>query len=142
MLFQNQEESLKIEAAAYEFPQGTGEDAQWLVLKGTYTDAEGNVTIDRNSCLTTEELQAMTAGLKVLAAGIRDVYESDFAEPYFELTVERVEDGVYQTGVAFTMLNAPEDWDTAEIELLATESDLKGWIVDLEATEKRFPVRE
>ena len=30
----------------------------------------------------------------------------------------------------------------AEIELLATESDLKGWIADLEAAEKRFPVRE
>ena len=33
---------------------------------------------DSNSCLQTFELQSMTAGLKVVKAGIRDLYVSDF----------------------------------------------------------------
>lgn len=141
MVFKNDEESLKLEVAAYEFPDGVDEDANWLVLKGTYTDSEGNVTIDRNSCLTTSELQELTAGLKVLLAGIKGLYESEFTEPYFELTVEQVEEDVYQAAVAFTMLNAPEDWDTVELELTASKADLKDWISDLEQAEKRFPVK-
>lgn len=141
MIFRNEEESLKIEVVSYEFPQGTGEDANWLVLKGTYTDGEGNVTIDRNSCLTASELRELTAGLKVMAAGIKDGYESQFMEPYFELTAEKVEEDAYQMGVAFTMLNAPEDWDTVELEFSACGEDLKEWIRELEEWEKRFPER-
>ena len=72
MLFNTNEESLEIEVAGYEFPEGVGEDADWLVLKGTYK-ADGTVTKDRSSCLTAGELQELTAGLKVLAAGIKDV---------------------------------------------------------------------
>ena len=46
MLFKTNEESLEIEVAGYEFPEGVGEDADWLVLKGTYK-ADGTVTKDR-----------------------------------------------------------------------------------------------
>ena len=141
MVFRNEEESLKVEVAAYEFPDGVDEDANWLVLKGTYTDSEGNVTIDRNSCLTTSELQELTAGLKVLSAGIKGLYESEFTEPYFELTVEQVGEDAYQAAVAFTMLNAPEDWDTVELELTATKADLKDWIAEVEQAKKRIPVK-
>ena len=80
MLFNTNEESLEIEVAGYEFPEGVGEDADWLVLKGTYK-ADGTVTKDRSSCLTAGELQELTAGLKVLAAGIKDEYASEFQEP-------------------------------------------------------------
>lgn len=42
----------------------------WLILRATYVDEDGDITKDSNSCLLTYELQEMTAGLKVLDAGI------------------------------------------------------------------------
>ena len=140
MLFNTNEESLEIEVAGYEFPEGVGEDADWLVLKGTYK-ADGTVTKDRSSCLTAGELQGLTAGLKVLAAGVRDEYASEFQEPYFELTVQKTGDDTFQAAVAFTMLNSPEDWDTAEVEMVCDTACLKSWITELEKAEKRFPPR-
>ena len=39
------------------------------------------------------------------------------------------------------MLNSPEDWDTAEVELECDTACLKSWITELEQAEKRFPPR-
>ena len=77
----------------------------------------------------------------MLAAGIRDEYASEFQEPYFELTIQKTGDDTFQAAVAFTMLNSPEDWDTAEVELECDTACLKSWITELEQAEKRFPPR-
>ena len=88
MLFKNEESSLKLDIVTYEFPADggdpTSDDRNWLVLRCTWTE-EDNVTKDSNSCLLTYELREMTAGLKVLNAGIKDEYASSFVEPYFDL---------------------------------------------------------
>lgn len=140
MLFKNENESLAVEIAGYELPSGTGEDADWLVLKGTYT-ADGAITKDRGSYLTAGELRELTAGLKVLAAGIKDEYAGEFQAPYFELTVRRTGEDAFRAGVAFTMLNSPEDWDTAEVALTCDTACLKTWIGELERAEKKCPPR-
>ena len=89
MLFKNEDASLKLEVVCYEFPADGGvpgsDDRNWLVLRATWRD-DGDITKDSNSCLLTYELKEMTAGLKVLNAGIRDAYESGFVEPYFALS--------------------------------------------------------
>ena len=89
MLFKNDEASLQLEIMNYEFPADGGDpssdDRNWLVLRATWTNDEGRIVKDSNSCLLTYELREMTAGLKVLNAGIKDYYVSSFVEPYFDL---------------------------------------------------------
>ena len=73
MLFRNDAASLQLDVVNYELPAGEGDptsdDRNWLVLRCTWIDEEGDITKDSNSCLLTYELQEMTAGLKVLNAG-------------------------------------------------------------------------
>ena len=96
MLFQNQDSELKLEIVGYELPEGVGDpasdDRNWLALHAAWNDG-GELIRDGNSCLLTYELQEMTAGLKVLNAGIKGEYESDFAEPYFSLSARADGDG-------------------------------------------------
>ena len=79
MLFKNEDASLKLDIVNYELPADGGapdsDDRNWLVLRCTWIDENGDITKDSNSCLLTYELQEMTAGLKVLNAGIRAVRE-------------------------------------------------------------------
>ena len=97
MLFQGEKNSLKLDVFNYELPADggdpTSDDRNWLILRATYVDEDGDITKDSNSCLLTYELQEMTAGLKVLDAGIRDRYESSFTEPYFTLTAQAEGEG-------------------------------------------------
>lgn len=87
MLLKNENASLKLEFVNYEFPEaGRGTDAydqNWLLLRCTWVDEEGYTHKDSNACLLAQELAGMNAGLKVLLAGIRDRYDSDFIEPDF-----------------------------------------------------------
>lgn len=87
MLFRNEESSLRLDIVNYGFPPDggdpTSDDRNWLVLRATWNKEDGDVVKDSNSCLLTHELQSMSAGLKVLKAGIRDVYVSDFQENFY-----------------------------------------------------------
>lgn len=135
---------MELEVVRYEFPADGGEegtdDRNWLVLRGTYTDGEGRVIKDTNSCLLTYELRELSAGLKVLRAGIRDSYESAFVEPYFELSAQ--EDGGHFTlDVSFALPNTMEDVDTAEVECSMTGDELGELAAELDALSGKFPDR-
>ena len=121
MLFKNEEASLKLDIVNYEFPADGGDpdsdDRNWLVLRATWTQEDGNVLKDSNSCLLTYELREMTAGLKVLNAGIKSEYASAFVEPYFELAAQA--DGEeLQVDVSFFL---PTTMDTADRPALLAE---------------------
>lgn len=143
MLFQNEDASLKLEVVCYEFPADGGapgsDDRNWLVLRATYTE-DGQVIKDSNSCLLTYELREMTAGLKVLNAGIRDLYDSGFVEPYFALSAASEEDG-FLVDVSFAMPNTMEDLDTAEIEVRMTKAEMEALIDELDGLCRKFPDR-
>ena len=143
MLFKNEDASLKLEVVCYEFPADGGvpgsDDRNWLVLRATYTE-DGQVIKDSNSCLLTYELREMTAGLKVLNAGIRDLYDSGFVEPYFSLSAAAEEDG-FQVDVSFAMPNTMEDLDTAEIEVTMTKAEMEALIDELDGLCRKFPDR-
>lgn len=144
MLFQNEEASLRLEVAHYEFPADGGtpgsDDRNWLVLKGTYT--EGSLVVkDSNSCLLTYELQGLTAGLKVLCAGVKDSYASDFVEPFFEFAAQKIGEDTFTVAVSFAMPNTLEDMDTAEFSGPFTKKELEALIADLEKACKAFPDR-
>ena len=144
MLFKNEEASLKLDIVNYEFPPDggdpTSDDRNWLVLRATWTQEDGNVVKDSNSCLLTYELREMTAGLKVLNAGIRDLYDSGFVEPYFSLSAAAEEDG-FQVDVSFAMPNTMEDLDTAEIEVTMTKAEMEALIDELDGLCRKFPDR-
>lgn len=144
MLFKNNEASLKLEIISYEFPEDGGEpdsdDRNWLVLRGTYTDETGLVIRDSNSCLLTYELRGLTAGLKVLNAEVKDLYESSFTEPYFELSAA-AEGAEFRVDVSFTMPNTMEDLDTAEIECTMTKDELTALIDELDSLCEKYPDR-
>ena len=144
MLFQGEKNSLKLDVFNYELPADggdpTSDDRNWLILRATYVDEDGDITKDSNSCLLTYELQEMTAGLKVLDAGIRDRYESSFTEPYFTLTAQAEGEG-FLMEVSFYLPNTMDGDDTAEVPAPFSKADMRALLDELDKLCKKFPDR-
>ena len=144
MLFKNEEASLKLDIVNYEFPPDggdpTSDDRNWLVLRATWIQEDGNVVKDSNSCLLTYELREMTAGLKVLNAGIKTEYASAFVEPYFELAAQADGDD-FQVDVSFFLPNTMDGDDTAELTCAMTKADMTALIDELDKLCAKFPDR-
>ena len=144
MLFKNEEASLKLDIVNYEFPPDggdpTSDDRNWLVLRATWIQEDGNVVKDSNSCLLTYELREMTAGLKVLNAGIKSEYASAFVEPYFELAAQADGDD-FQVDVSFFLPNTMDGDDTAEVTCAMTKADMTALIDELDKLCAKFPDR-
>lgn len=144
MLFQNDDAFLRLEVAGYELPAGAGgptsDDRNWLTLRATWNNGEGLLIKDTNSCLLTYELQELTAGLKVVKAGLKPRYESQFTEPFFMLSAQAVEDG-FRLFVSFTLPNTMEDEDVAELYAVMSAEELGALITELDALCKKFPDR-
>lgn len=145
MLLKNKDASLKLEFVNYEFPEagaGTDEyDRNWLLLRCTWVDEEGYTHKDSNACLLAQELAGMNAGLKVLLAGIKDRYDSDFIEPDFVLSAWAEGDG-FRVSASFYLPNTMDGDDTAEVDCTFTWSELKAVIEDLDKACARFPERK
>ena len=144
MFFKNEEASLKLDIVNYEFPADggdpTSDDRNWLVLRATWTNEDGNVVKDSNSCLLTYELREMTAGLKVLNAGIKTEYASAFVEPYFELAAQA--DGEdFQVDVSFFLPNTMDGDDTAELTCTMTKAEMTALIDELDKLCGKYPDR-
>ena len=143
MLFQNQDSSLKLDIVSYELPEGVGDpqsdDRNWLMLRATWND-DGEIVKDSNCCLLTYELQEMTAGLKVLNAGIRDEYRSEFTEPYFSLSA-RADGGAFAFEVSFYLPNVMYGEDTAEIDCRMDKAQMRALLDELTALCEKFPDR-
>lgn len=144
MLFKNEEASLKLDIVNYEFPPDggdpTSDDRNWLVLRATWTQEDGNVVKDSNSCLLTYELREMTAGLKVLNAGIKTEYASAFVEPYFELAAQADGDD-FQVDVSFFLPNTMDGDDTADLTCAMTKADMTALIGELDKLCAKYPDR-
>lgn len=145
MLFKNEEASLQLEAVNYEFPPDGGapesDDRNWLVFRATYKDGDGLLIKDSNSCLLTYELREMAAGLKVLRAGIKRSYGSDFVEPYFALSARTEDEEHFTVDVAFALPNTMEDIDSAELQCVMTREELSALIDELDGLCAKFPDR-
>lgn len=144
MLFKNDEASLRLDVVNYEFPPDGGasgsDDRNWLVLRCTWVNEDGEVRKDSNSCLLTYEMRELAAGLKVLRAGIREEYHSDFLEPYFQLDAW-ANQGNFQIRVLFVLPNTMDGDDTAEIECTMTEPELQTLIEELDRLCEKYPDR-
>lgn len=144
MLFQGENNSLKLDIFNYELPADggdpTSDDRNWLILRATYVDEDGDITKDSNSCLLTYELQEMTAGLKVLDAGIRDRYESSFTEPYFTLIAQAEGEG-FLVEVSFFLPNTMDGDDTAEVTAHFSKADMRALLDELDKLCKKFADR-
>lgn len=144
MLFRNEESSLKLDVVNYEFPADAGapgsDDRNWLVLRCTWQREDGLILKDSVSCLLTFELQEMTAGLKVVKAGLKQRYESDFSEPYFMLSAD-AEGETFQFFVSFTLPNTMEDEDVAELYADLSMAEMTALVDELDALCKKFPDR-
>ena len=144
MLFKSEDARLKLDIVNYEFPPDggdpTSDDRNWLVLRATWTQEDGNVLKDSNSCLLTYELREMTAGLKVLNAGIKSEYASAFVEPYFELAAQADGDD-FQVDVSFFLPNTMDGDDTAELTCTMTKADMTALIDELDKLCAKYPDR-
>ena len=145
MLFKNEDASLQLDIMNYEFPADGGDpasdDRNWLVLRCTWKDEEGTIRKDSNSCLLTYELREMTAGLKVLCAGIKDTYASDFVEPYFEVAAQAEGEDAVRVAVSFFLPNTMDGDDTAEVECVMTREELKSLVDEMDRLGEKFPDR-
>ena len=146
MLFKNENESLKLEIVNYEFSSYGGapdsDDRNWLVMRATWVNEDGEIVKDSNSCLLTYELGEMAAGLKVMHAGIKDFYESMFSEPYFYLAAVHTEQDTFRVQVSFFLPNTMEDEETAEIICEMTHEEMKALIDELDRYRTKFPERK
>ena len=144
MLFKNEEASLKLDIVSYELPADggdpTSDDRNWLVMRATWTNDEGQIVKDSNSCLLTYELREMTAGLKVLNAGIKDWYASSFVEPYFEL-VAQTEGENFRVDVSFYLPNTMDGEDTAEVVACMTKAEMTELVDELDKLCAKYPDR-
>ena len=145
MLLKSEDASLKLEFVNYEFPEaGAGSDQfdrNWLLLRCTWVDEEGYTHKDSNACLLAQELAGMNAGLKVLLAGIKDRYDSDFIEPGFTLSAWAEGDG-FRVSATFYLPSTMDGDDTAEVDCPLTGPELKAVIEDLDKACARFPERK
>ena len=146
MLFRNEASSLHLDIVNYEFPPDAGDptsdDPNWLVLRATWNKEDGGIVKDSNSCLLTHELQVMTAGLKVLRAGIRDRYESDFQEGfYFSVSARAAGEDAFGLDVSFYLPNTMDGDDTAEVACTMTAGELTALIGELDRLCEKFPDR-
>jgi len=145
MLFKNEEVSLRLDIVNYEFPADggdpTSDDRNWLVLRATWINEDGGVIKDSNSCLLTYELREMTAGLKVLHAGIKGHYESFFQEPYFEVSARTEGENAVRMAVSFYLPNTMDGEDTAEVECVMTREEVKTLLNELDQLCAKFPDR-
>ena len=97
---------------------------------------------DSNRRLLTHELQSMSAGLKVLKAGIRDVYVSDFQENfYFSVGARALGDGTFEVVVSFYLPNTMDGDDTAEITCTMDQKEMEALIGELDRLCEKFPDR-
>lgn len=145
MLLKNEDTSLKLEFVNYEFPEaGAGSDQfdrNWLLLRCTWVDEKGYTHKDSNACLLAQELAGMNAGLKVLLAGIKDRYDSDFIEPDFTLSAW-AEGENFRVSATFYLPSTMDGDDTAEVDCTLTGPELKAVIEDLDKACARFPERK
>ena len=82
----------------------------------------------------------MTAGLKVLNAGIKTEYASDFVEPYFELAAQADGDD-FQVDVSFFLPNTMDGDDTAELTCAMSKADMPALIDELDKLCAKYPDR-
>ena len=145
MLLKSEDASLKLEFVNYEFPEaGAGSDQfdrNWLLLRCTWVDEEGYTHKDSNACLLAQELAGMNAGLKVLLAGIKDRYDSDFIEPDFTLSAW-AEGENFRVSATFYLPSTMDGDDTAEVDCTLTGPELKAVIEDLDKACARVPERK
>lgn len=145
MLLKNEDASIRLDFVSYEFPEagyGTDEyDKNWLLLRCAWVDEDGYTHKDSNACLLAQELAGMTAGLKVLAAGIKDRYDSDFISPDLSLSAW-AEGERFRAFLSFYLPNTMDGDDTAELNCALTGPELKAVIEDLDRACARFPERK
>lgn len=145
MLFKSEDASLELRVVNYEFPAGGGDpdsdDRNWLVLRCTWINEEGAIVKDSNSCLLTYELRELAAGLKVLNAGIKDSYASDFVDPYFEVAAQ-TEGEDFRVDVSFYLPNTMDGDDTAQVEAVMTKAEMGDLIKELDGLCEKYPDRE
>lgn len=144
MLFKNEEASLKLDIVNYELPADGGapdsDDRNWLVLRCTWINEDGAVVKDSNSCLLTYELKELTAGLKVLNAGIKTAYDSEFTEPWFTLSARAEREG-FRVDVSFYLPNTMDGDDTAEVSCTMTRDEMRALLDELDKLCAKFPDR-
>ena len=141
MLFRDRndpDESLELEIVNYE--TAPEEERNWLVLRGTWR-RDGSVIKGSCACLLTYELREMAAGLKVMNAGIKDAYESDFAAPFFSLSAVDLGGDRFGVAVSFLFLDTMDGDDTAELACELDKPSMRALIDELDRLAVRFPDR-
>ncbi len=148
MIFKDGEKTLKLQVLGYEFPELNGKgaeysfEANWLVLRGTYTNEDGETAIFTKGCVLTYELTALAAELKVLAAGLKNGFISDFEEPVLFMEVDAVEEGNFRVKVSFVMDMDDADLEPESIEMTMTAEEVKALAAEVQELADHYPEKK
>ena len=141
ILFIENSKRLELSILGYEFPDGRGDlyDRNWLNVGVAYDG--GSLSFrQKDSCLLSFELAALTEAVDAILAGRESGTITDFTEPYLTLAVTRVED-VYALQVRF-VYDTEGKWKTVCVCQALDRRALAELNAELKAMYARFPKRE
>ena len=140
MIFTDGEKTLKLQILGYEFPELSGKgseysfEANWLVLRGTYTNEDGETAIFTKGCVLTYELTAL--------AGLKNGFVSDFEEPVLFMQVDAAEECNFRMKVSFVMDMDEADIEPDSIEMMMTAEEVKTLAGEVQELADRYPEKK
>ena len=73
---------------------------------------------------------------------VRDMYQSEFNDPYFEVTAELIGLNRYLIYASFSMLVAEDEWKNFGVECFLSDEELKALIADIDSANRAFPEKK
>ena len=145
MNIRNQGKEIVFDIDSYQFPwekpDGEGDyDANWLMVKITYSDSEGPQEYT-DPCLLTWELCGVIEELEKVINGEESFYVSDFLEPYLKFSFMKVGKDV-GIGICFVYDTTDGIWKDHRLAEVFTMEETKDILEELKMLSKKYPIKE
>ena len=125
----------------WEKPDGEGDyDANWLMIKITYSDSDGSQEYT-DPCLLTWELCDVIRELEKIINGEESLYVSEFLEPYLKFSFMKVGENI-GIGISFVYDTTDGIWKDRRLAESFTVETAKDILEELKMLNKKYPIKE
>lgn len=148
MIFKNFDVSLEITVLNYEFPHIVPDttsfdyDANWLMLKYSYTSPTENITY-KDPTFLVYEIKNFIKELENLAANNIKIIESDFMEPELSFKFFLNDDETYglDLGIHLHQRKPEDDYEEESFSFILSKDELNKIIAEFKQWVTDFPER-
>ncbi len=147
MIIQHDNRKMILSVDGYEFPEHERNDknnefdydANWLNVKITYIDENGE-QVYTDSCLMTSELSELIDCIKKIISGKELLYISDFMEPYLKIAIAQADDKIL-VGIEYVYDTNDGVWKSHKISEAVTVEKAIQIADELQKYYEKFPLR-